>query len=518
VTTRVRRCVLIVLALTVVAAEATSCRNSTKNSEAPPSAEIQTHRARPALHFAEEARLRILDGDGRSLSGGSVWLSVPKSALGAHISSRAVVREGGTTTFKLDEKTRQALTYASRATLWLVDSQFRLNGADIPADVFASDNTFIEVCLPKPRELVAVTVLDSSGSPAVHARVGPDSVAFSPADPGHMVPDEVWKETSMLTNSAGQCTAWIPLGDPNGYVRITAEQLGIQILPTDALGSNTPYVFRLGECERVVARLADDSEGSVMLEAISRLPLGQSSRANFELTPSRDKDAWLLAEGSLVLRPRHAGATRLVPHVAQAPQRVAKGAPTRLLINMTPGVKVGGRIFKGSAKEPVAGARVMWSGSALYESFIEPQTDEHGHYEFRCVGGKLQTIGAVHLPGAAYIHVPAIELEVSQDAGEITVRDIALPDFVWMRGRLLDSADEPMPQEDVSYGHDQTRRLGTTTGTGGNFWLPVEQPISDAFYLVLRTPVRVEERDALILRMNGKKQPSSALVRVIAEN
>jgi hypothetical protein len=201
--------------------------------------------------------------------------------------------------------------------------------------------------------------------------------------------------------------------------------------------------------------------------------------------------------------------------VDKPPARIAEGSPIQLRISVEAGIAVRGRIVQGPKDIPVAGARLMFSGSAINDTFVELMTDADGGYQLRCKPGILRTNGAVHLPRAVSIHVEAIERQIEQKLGNVTLPDIKLPDFAWVAGTLRDESGQPVSGEDVSYGDDPTRRLSTTTGANGQFWLPVTEPISEAsFYLVGRIPAKVVDREPLVLLKPGRQKSSAPKVRL----
>jgi hypothetical protein len=467
------------------------------------------------MDFDSQVNFQLLDAGGRAIQGGFAWLTVHATGLGTEISKREAVDQSGRVAIQLDDRFRERLAYHSQAALWLVDTQFRISGADIPSDAFSSGAATIEVSFLATRELAAVTILNSNGLPVVHARVAADSLGFSADDAGRIVPDEVWTAASMLTDSQGKCFADLPAGQLNPYVRIEAESLGTQLLPLSVPEKDGSYVFRLGKCKRVTARLAGESPVSVRLETISRLAAGQSARKRFHLNPGAEEKGWLLSGGDLILRPQIVGESDRIAFVDQPPARLAEDSTTQLNIAVDAGIAVRGRVVKGSKNIPVAGARLMFSGSAINDTFVELMTDADGGYQLRCKPGILRTNGAVDLPRAVYVHVEVIERQIEQKLGHLTLPDIKLPDFVWVAGTLRDENGQPVPGEDISYGDDPARRLSTTTGVNGQFWLPVTEPISESsFYLVGRSPSKVVDREPLVLLKPGRQKNSTPRVRL----
>jgi len=375
-----------------------SCSNKkTGPATSPPSA-IPIHTAAPAMNFESQANLQLVDAGGRAIQGGFAWLTVHATGLGTEISPREAVDQSGRVVIKLDDRFRERLAYDSGAALWLVDNQYRINGADIPADAFVSKSAVIEVRLPAARDLAAVTVLNSLGLPVVHAKIAAESLGFFASDVGRIVPHDVWVAACMLTDAKGQCFADLPTGQLNPYVQIEAEGLGTQVLPVSGPEKDGRYVFRMGKCEQVTASLANDSPVSVRLEAMSRLASGQSARMPFQLGPSEEAKGWLLSGGELALRPQIFRESDLIAFADKAPARIVEGSSTRLNIRVEPGISVRGKIVQGLNHIPVTGARLMFTGSAISDTVVEAMTGTDGGFQLSCKSGILRTIGAVNMP------------------------------------------------------------------------------------------------------------------------
>jgi hypothetical protein len=347
---------------------------------------IPVYTAVPTMEFVSEANFQLLDAGGRIIQSGFAWLTVDANALRTEISPREAVDQSGRVLIKLDDRFRERLAIKSQGTLWVVDNQYRINGADIPADAFSSKSNIIEVRLSAVRDLAAVTVLDSFGSLVVHAKVAADTLGFLPRDVGQKVPHDVWAAACMLTDSKGQCFADLPTGQLNPYVRIEADGWGTQVLPVTGPGKDGKHVFRLGKCEQVTTSLVGDSPASVRLLAISRFASGHLALKTFHLDPGEEAKCLLLAGDELVLRPQILGESDRIAFVDQAPARILEGSSTQLNIRVKRGISVRGTIVKGPDHVPVIGARLTFSGSAISDdknAFVEVISGADGGYQLR---------------------------------------------------------------------------------------------------------------------------------------
>jgi len=479
---------------------------------APPG--LQFRESRPALQFADNVKVQILDGSGRPARNGTAWLSVIGKEIETAISSGARTDDHGRAAIQLSEELRQHLCYDGTARLWFIDSQYVVSGADIPIDALSSSSELVEVTVASPCNLADVAVIGPTGSPVAHARVGPDSLALSAADVGRQLPDEVWTAASMLTDSSGHCRVQVPVGQLNPYMRIEGEAFGMQSFPVVEAARSDTHVYRIGECGRIAARVEGDGNALVRIRAVS-LATERSGRAALTMRAGEQREAVLVVGDKLTIRPSCVNSDRFSIRIVDSPTKIDSTRANRVTLQLTPGVRVRGKIVRGNKKIPVVGARVLWSGTALNDGLIDAQTGEDGIYEFRCTSGALSTLGPLRMPNNANVHVPLIEIAVRQSLDDVAVPDIELPEFVWLTGILKDDRDQPVAGEEISYGSDPARRMSTTTGHDGRFWLPVTQPISDAFFAVGRTALQVIQRDPLVLQSKNPRREAAGVIRVV---
>ena len=416
---------------------------------------------------------RVLDHEGREVSGADVWL--PVRYVDPNTTAHCRTDENGQFALEVPESWLSPTRSRNGSTVWAFKKGHAIATASAQLALFSRmSNHAVELQLGKATD-TSFVVLDPDGKPLPDAMVEP--VHFRSSMGYSLVPPEVVSRVAAKADRDGR--ARMPNIPREGFLnlKVISKQFGTQQQrlndKTDAPAERSIALQPVG---RVAGRVtSDDPKWSrgvrFYLTTNPRLPDadGTSGAAMIVTDDNGRFEVAALAAGDLRIE---GGVKQDVPVRAILPehQKITANKGNELEIRLVTGVVVHGHVRTKDLGTPIAGARVSIR-YGLYRQGDDVVSDKDGRFSARVLPGKVYQQVIAMPPGYALAQVgsPWSEQFDVPDAVVFKLPVIELVTTIKVPGRLIDQEGRPVVGAEL-YGVKNGRRYGfSKTDKQGKF-------------------------------------------------